>query len=93
MPEVRFFINIISFLIVTWDAIRGFKGSADDFLFPFHMFWEKIGTRNKVCISHGVVRILEVRHAMKGNYLSKNSTESWYTVKLFGIIEGTWVVL
>ena len=93
MPEVRFSFNIISFLIVTWDALRGFKGSADDFPFPFHIFREEIGTRNKVCIGHGVVRILEVRPAIKGNYLSKVSTESWYTVKFFGIKEGTWVVL
>ena len=71
MPEVRFLINILSFLIFTWDAIRGFKVSADHFPFPFHVFEEEIGTRNKVCISHGVVRILEVRHAIKGNCLSK----------------------
>ena len=87
MPEVRFFINKISFLTVTWDALRGFKLSADHFPFPFHVFGEEIGTRNKVCISYGVVRILEGRHAIKRNYLSKISSESVYTVKRFGIIE------
>ena len=93
MPEVRFFIKVLGFLIVTWDALRGFKGSADDFQFPFHMFREKSGTRNKVCVSDGVVRILETRHAKKRNYLSKFSTESCYTVKLFGIIKRNWVLL
>ena len=93
MSEVRFFIKLLGFLIVTWDALRGFKGSADDFPFPFLMLRENIGTRNKVCISHGVIRILETRHAKKRNYLPKFSTESCYTVKLFGITEGTGVVL
>ena len=71
MPEVRFFINKLIFMTVTWDALRGFKVSADHFPFPFHVFGEEIGTTNKLCISHGVVRILEVRHAIKGNYRSK----------------------
>ena len=93
MPEVRFLIKVLGFLIVTWDALRGFKGSADDFPFPFHMLREKNGTRNKVCLSQGVVRIPETRHAKQRNYLSKISTESCYTVKLFGIIEGNWVLL
>ena len=93
MPEVRFFINKKGFLTVTWDELRGFKLSADHLPFPFHVFEEEIGTRNKVCISRGVVRILEMRHAIKGNYLSKISSDSVYTVKLSGIIEGPWVVL
>ena len=93
MPEVRFLIKVLGFLIVTWDALRGFKVSADDFPFPFHMLRKKHGTRNKVCISQGVVRILETRHAKQRNYFSKIATESCYTVNLFGIIEGNWVLL